>query len=156
MAFGRLVVIITACLWTVEIEPAFAGQPCAAEIVLDQPQGALAADRQVAFSITVKNPGKRPLLCTLPTAQVYDVLVLKEGREIWRWSRGIRFATVLTPFSLPAGGVRTYSASWEPVEGFLHNTTGNPVAAGDYEAVAVFKSRPEIRSRPLVFPILPP
>lgn len=137
-------------------EPAFAGQPCAAEIVLDQPQGALAANRQVAFSITVKNISKSPLRCTLPTAQVYDVLVLKEGREVWRWSRGMRFATVLTPFYLPVGGGRTYSASWDSMEGALRDATGNPVATGDYEAVAVFKSRPEIRSRPLAFPILPP
>lgn len=156
MAFSRLAVIVTAGLWAAAIEPAFPGQPCAAEVVLEQPHGVLAADRQLVFSLTVKNRGKNPLRCTLPTAQVYDVLVLKEGREVWRWSRGMRFATVLTPFSLPAGGVRTYSASWDAVEGALRDATGNSVAAGDYEAVAVFKSRPEIRSRPLAFPILPP
>lgn len=156
MAFGRLAILAIAGLAVAMGEPAFAGQPCAAEIVLDQPQGALAADRQVVFSLTVKNPGKHPLRCTLPTAQVYDVLVLKEGREIWRWSRGMRFAAVLTPFFLPAGGARTYSANWDTVEGALRDATGNPVAAGEYEAVAVFKSRPEIRSRPVAFRILPP
>lgn len=156
MAFGRLAILAIAGLAVAMGEPASAGQPCAAEVFLDQPQGALAADRQVVFSLTVKNPGKHPLRCTLPTAQLYDVLVLKEGREIWRWSRGMRFSAVLTPFFLPAGGARTYSVAWEPVEGFLRDAGMKPIQAGEYEAVAVFKSRPEIRSRPIAFHILPP
>jgi hypothetical protein len=135
---------------------AFAGQNCPAEVILKAPQGELRADRAVTFSVTVRNPGGSPLNCLLPTAQVYEVLVLREGRMVWRWSQGMRFAAVLTPLSLPPEGARAYRADWETSQGALRNLAGEPLEPGSYQAVAVLKVRPEIRSQPVSLHFPPP
>lgn len=135
---------------------AFAGQNCPAEVILKAPQGEPRTDRAVTFSVTVRNPGRGPLNCLLPTAQVYDVLVLREGRMVWRWSQGMRFAAVLTPLSLPPEGARAYRADWETSQGALRNLAGEPLEPGSYQAVAVLKVRPEIRSQPVSLHFPPP
>lgn len=128
---------------------AFAGQNCPVEVILKAPQGEPRTDLAVMFSVTVKNPGGSPLDCLLPTAQVYDVLVLREGQVVWRWSKGMRFAAVLTPLALPPGGDRTYRADWETSQGVLRDVAGEPLKPGGYQAVAVLKVSPEIRSQPV-------
>lgn len=134
---------------------AFAGQSCLAEVILNTPQGELRTNRVVTFSLTVRNPGGSPLNCLLPTAQVYDVLVLREGRMVWRWSQGMRFAAVLAPLSLPPESSSAYQANWDTSRGFLHDLAGEPLEPGSYQAVAILKVRPEIRSQP-VFLYFPP
>lgn len=136
---------------------AFAGQNCPAEVILKAPQGEPRTDRAVTFSVTVRNPGRGPLNCLLPTAQVYDVLVLRvEGQMVWRWSQGMRFAAVLTPLSLPPEGARAYRVDWETSQGALRNLAGEPLEPGSYQAVAVLKVRPEIRSQPVSLHFPPP
>lgn len=126
-----------------------AGQNCPAGVSLKAPQGETRTDRAMTFFVTVKNAGGGPLNCLLPSAQVYDVLVLREGRIMWRWSKGMRFAAVLTPFSLPPEGARVYRVDWETSEGVLRDIAGEPLEPGSYQAVAVLKVRPEILSQPV-------
>lgn len=110
----------------------------------------------VTFSVTVKNPAKITANCMLPTAQIYDVVVRREGRTVWRWSEGKRFASVLTPYTLAAGGAKSYQAEWEASEGALRDTLENRAMPGEYEAFAIFKARPEVLSALVFFQIPPP
>lgn len=135
---------------------AFAGQNCPAEVILKAPQGEPRTDRAVRFSVTARNPGRSPLHCLLPTAQVVDVLVLREGQIVWRWSRGMRFAAVLTQLSLPPEAARDYRVDWQTSQGALRNMAGEPLEPGSYQAVAVLKVRPEIRSQPVSLRFSPP
>lgn len=110
----------------------------------------------VTFSVTLRNSAGITANCTLPSAQIYDVVVRREGQTAWRWSGDKRFASVLTPHALAAGGARTYRAKWEATEGALRDTLGDRVKFGEYEAVAIFKARPEVQSAPVCFLIFPP
>jgi hypothetical protein len=92
----------------------------------------------------------------LPTTQVFDVLVLREGQVVWRWSREMRFAAVLTPFSLPTDGTRTYRVDWRMSQGVLRDIAGDPLKPGSYQAVAVLKVRAEILSQPVSMHFLSP
>jgi hypothetical protein len=135
---------------------AFADQNCPVEVFLKAPQGALRTDRAVTFSVTARNPGESSLNCMLPTTQVFDVLVLREGQVVWRWSREMRFAAVLTPFSLPTDGTRTYRVDWRMSQGVLRDIAGDPLKPGSYQAVAVLKVRAEILSQPVSMHFLSP
>lgn len=131
-------------------------QNCTPEVSLKVAENPPRLGGPVTFSVTLRNPAGITANCTLPSAQIYDVVVWREGRTVWRWSGDKRFASVLTPYALAAGGARTYRARWEATEGALRDTLGNRVSPGEYEAVAIFKARPEVQSAPARFRIFPP
>jgi hypothetical protein len=93
------------------------------------------------MTLTVTNMSKEPFQYNLRTSQVYDFLVRKDGKEVWRWSGDQGFLQVITSFTLAPGQAREYRQSWSQVD-----NRGDSVGPGEYKFVAVLKTLPERRS----------
>jgi hypothetical protein len=66
--------------------------------------GVFAPGEAVALVVVLRNPGDAPRSLSLATAQTHDFAVSgPDGRELWRWSAGRRFAQVLTELALAPG-----------------------------------------------------
>lgn len=112
-------------------------------------------ERELTFAVKVCNNGAQLLTLTLPSAQIHDVVVTQQGREVWRWSRDKMFAAVRTPFNLSPGRCKESRVHWKTSHAVLRDSEGRTIEPGSYEAVAVLPTRPEIRSTPVSLKILP-
>ncbi len=101
----------------------------AAEDAAGRRQAAFRVGEPVVLVLVVQNRGSAPARLSLPTAQLYDFQVEQDGREVWRWSAGRAFATVVTPLELPPGGSRTFRERWPQAD-----AAGRQVPAGTYAA----------------------
>jgi hypothetical protein len=108
-------------------------------LTLDKPS--YRVGEPVIMTLTVTNGSKEPFQDNLRTSQVYDFLVRKDGKEVWRWSGDKGFLQVITEFTLAPGQARDYRQSWSQVD-----NQGNSVGSGEYKFVAVLKTLPERRS----------
>jgi len=50
---------------------------------------------------------------TCPTSQIYDFMIEKDGKTIWKWSDGRVFLQVITPVIIPGGRPIEYPVVWE-------------------------------------------
>ncbi len=89
-----------------------------------------AVGEPITLTLAVTNPGADPVTLTAPSSQLYDFIVLREGREIWRWSAGQMFLTVLTPLTIAPGQTRAFTETWDQ-----RDRNGQPVTPGDYVIV---------------------
>lgn len=78
---------------------------------------------QVLITFIKCNVSSGTIVLNYPTAQRFDVVALRDGREVWRWSDGRFFAQVTGTERLRPGDCRTYTATWD-----LRNKQGNFVA----------------------------
>lgn len=92
-------------------------------------QATFRAREPVVLVLVVQNRGSAPVTLSLPTAQLYDFWIERDGREVWRWSAGRAFATVVTPFELRPGENQVFRESWSQV-----GADGSQVPAGTYAA----------------------
>ncbi len=79
--------------------------------------------------LIVQNRGKAAARFSLPNAQIYDFWIEQEGREVWRWSAGRAFATVVTEVEIPIGETRVFRETWTQTD-----AAGRQVAVGSYAA----------------------
>lgn len=86
----------------------------------------------VRLTFAVTNPGPAPVTFTAPSSQLYDFAVLKGGTEVWRWSAGRMFLTVLTDLTVPPGETRAFTETWDQ-----RDRDGRPVGPGEYVVVGV-------------------
>jgi hypothetical protein len=69
----------------------------------------------VALVLTVRNPGDQPWRLPLSSSQSHDFAIgAPDGRELWRWSAGRRFAQQLGELALGPGEERLFRATWTP------------------------------------------
>ena len=69
---------------------------------------------RVKFLLTVKNPGSVPVEVVLPGGQDFDMLVLKEGKVIYRWSEGKAFTMALRFITYASGEEKQFTWEWMP------------------------------------------
>lgn len=50
---------------------------------------------------------------TCPTSQLYDFIIEKDGKTIWKWSTGKLFIQVITPIVVVGGRPVEYFVNWE-------------------------------------------
>jgi hypothetical protein len=108
-------------------------------LTLDKPS--YRVGEPVTMTLTVTNGSKEPFQDNLRTSQVYDFLVRKAGKEVWRWSADQGFLQAITEFTLASGQAREYRETWDQVA-----NQGNSVRPGEYKFVGVLKTLPERRS----------
>ena len=101
------------------------GAPLHLALTADRPS--YAPGQPVALTLAVENAGAAPVAVTAPTAQRYDFAVLRDGREIWRWSADRAFPAQVTEWTIGPGERREFSETWRPA-------SAQP--PGDYTAVA--------------------
>lgn len=87
----------------------------------------------VKIALAVSNRTGATVSYDFPTSQWYDLQILKEGKVVWRWSRGKLFTQSFTTLVLKPGQSRTFAITWD-----LKGDSGNPVLPGNYVAAATF------------------
>ena len=97
--------------------------------------------RGKTFTLKVCNTTSGDVKRSFGTSQRYDFEVSKDGKLVWRWSDGMMFSQVLGEETWKAKECKSWSADWNAT-----NSAGQPVAMGDYSAVGILKSQPELRT----------
>jgi len=83
----------------------------------------------IRMSLVVANHTPDEVILRFRTAQRFDFLIEREGKKIWRWSKGGMFAQVLGEEKLSPGAARTFSVKFEEkLESGLYRITGIVVA----------------------------
>lgn len=83
----------------------------------------------VVLVLIVQNRGKAPARFSLPSAQLYDFWIERDGREVWRWSADRAFAAVVTEVEIPVGETRIFRETWTQTD-----AAGRQVPRGSYAA----------------------
>lgn len=85
---------------------------------------------KLRFSLNIKNNTSRMLELRFPGGQTHDFVVKDfAGNEVWRWSSGRMFTSVMRAQTIKGRSQTTYSESW--------STKGQH---GSFTVVAVLKS----------------
>ncbi|CAN5631215.1 hypothetical protein BH23GEM3_BH23GEM3_17410 [soil metagenome] len=69
------------------------------------------------FILQVTNASERPVQLTFSSGQSFDFIVLREEREVWRWSNDQMFTQAIREETLAPGETRSYDAIWNPPAG---------------------------------------
>lgn len=94
------------------------------------------AGEEVGISVSVANKGLTPVELVFTSTQRYDFIALKDGEEVWRWSKGKVFAMVLGHLRLEPGEVRGYAETWNPGD----------AEPGEYTVTGMVTSQPPLRA----------
>jgi Intracellular proteinase inhibitor len=85
---------------------------------------------RIRFSLNIKNNTAKMLELRFPSGQTHDFVVKDfAGKEIWRWSSGRMFTSVMRSTTIKGRSATTYAESW--------STKGQH---GAFTAVAILKS----------------
>jgi len=96
-----------------------------------------AAGEEVKLSTTVTNKSSTPAELVFPSTQRYDFTVLREGKEVWRWSNDKTFAMILESLLLKPDEKQTYRETWKPKD----------AATGEYKAIGTVTSQPPHKTK---------
>jgi hypothetical protein len=102
--------------------------------------------RGKTFTLKVCNATSEPVKRSFGSSQRYDFEVSQGGKVVWRWSDGQFFTQVVGEEAWKAKECKEWSADWDAT-----TSDGGRAPAGDYKAVGVLKSSPEVRSAPKSF-----
>ncbi len=97
--------------------------------------------QNVELSLTVTNISGLLKTITFNSSQEYDFIVCKNGREIWKWSYGKGFLTVITNRQLQSDETLSYPIVWNKTD-----TEGNNVSVGDYSIYGILTADPSYYS----------
>jgi len=85
----------------------------------------------VTISFTLQNPSQRSYTWTFSSSQMYEVrIVNSDDRDVWHWSHGRMFLTVITHLTLGPGESQSWSEVWDQKD-----DNGVQVPDGYYRAV---------------------
>lgn len=100
------------------------------------------------YVLTLAAAGLNPdgAVVTFPNGQLYDFVVLQDGREIWRWSQGRVFHQAVVQQAFPFGDLQLFSAVWDG-----RGEDGDPVQ-GEVEARAYLAAAAPIEAAPVTIP----
>ena len=99
--------------------------PLVGKVVTDKKEYALG--ESVHFLFTITNTGKDPVTLTFNTSQIYDFVIMKDNKIIFKWGIERMFAQVITQVTVPGEGTKAFSVSWDMVD-----SKGNKVDTGTY------------------------
>ena len=118
--------------------------PPALLILLASDRPAYGPGMAATFTLAVDNPSQSAVAVTLPSAQVYDIVVLAGEAEVWRWSVDYAFAAALSERSFAPGvtllGRETWD--WRAADGAL-------LPPGTYRVVGSLASAPPLDGNPV-------
>ena len=91
---------------------------------------------QMELSIHILNPSSSSIRLDFNSTQRYDLIILRDKEEVWRWSSDKMFAMALGSLVLEPYEERGYTEVLE--------TAG--VAPGEYELAGIITSRPPLKA----------
>lgn len=92
-------------------------------------------DGSVAFRYEVRNEGSETVDLQFTSGQTHDVIVRRDGDDVWRFAAGRMFAQMLQSESIPSGENLTYECSWDDPEPGEYEARAH-LAANDEECEA--------------------
>jgi hypothetical protein len=115
-----------------------------AQVALDggntvqQPLGGLKTDKPsykistpVKLTFVIENRTQSDMVLRFSSGQQFDFWAEKDGKEVWRWSRGKMFTQALTSTTLRPGEKKTFQGVWNQT-----TNKGEQVAPGAYDIFA--------------------
>ena len=70
---------------------------------------------RLRFTLNIKNNTGKMLELRFPGGQTHDFIVRDfAGKEVWRWSSGHMFTSVMRATTIKGKGQTTYAESWNP------------------------------------------
>ena len=81
----------------------------------------------VQFVLQVTNTSSAAVPLEFSSGQSFDFAVVRDGREVWRWSADQMFTQALRSETIAPGATRTYTASWNPPAGMRGEFTASGV-----------------------------
>lgn len=96
-----------------------------AQVLTETPR----AGQRIEFLYEYHNMGERPITLSFPTGQTVELVVQRDGTEVWRFSRMGFFTQQLTELSLGAGQSKSWHLAWDG-----RDMSGRPVPSGRYTA----------------------
>lgn len=88
----------------------------------------------VTIQLKVENNTNKPTSLTFPTSQRYDIIITKDGKEVWRWAYEKVFAMAITVLKIKPGEVLSFEERWRQ-----RDNEGNDAGPGDYKINGVMK-----------------
>ncbi len=100
------------------------------ELVLER-RPSSPASRAFSLALRVKWPFRSIWRGVCPTSQIYDFIVERDKKTVWRWGEGRFFTQALTPVAIPGGDFIDFPEAWVIDPGLIQS-------AGVYLVRAVF------------------
>jgi len=101
------------------------GSALVGKVVTDRNE--YAPNETVRFLYTISNPTGNDITLKFNTSQIYDFVVMKDNKIVFKWGIDRMFAQVITEVVVPANGTRAFSVTWDMVD-----NKGNKVSDGTY------------------------
>jgi len=96
-----------------------------------------AAGALVTFTMAVDNRSDAPITLVFPSAQVFDITVSAQQREVWRWSADRDFAQAEAERTFPPGVTLVSRVPWQ-----WRASSGAPLPPGTYQIQANLATAP--------------
>ncbi len=90
---------------------------------------------KIEVFIEILNLNTNPLKLNFNSTQYYDLIVLKDDEEVWRWSTNKMFAMVLNSITIKAYGKEKFIETLDP-----------QLSPGDYELIGIINSKPSYKA----------
>ncbi len=88
----------------------------------------------VKILLRVENNDDKPVSLTFPTSQRYDIIITKDGKEVWSWAYEKVFAMAITILKVKPGEALSFEDRWRQTD-----NTGNDAVPGNYKIKGVLK-----------------
>jgi len=102
----------------------------------------------VTLNLTVTNKGTEPKNIIFSSPHIYDFVLKKEGKEVWRWSNGKMFASMLFSMTFEPNKPVIYEETWTQ-----KNNGDVFVQPGKYEVIGMLKTQPDSECLPVTIEI---
>ena len=103
-------------------------------------------EKSMTLIFRVRNPTNHLLSFKFNSSQTYDFVVREKesGMEVWRWSNGYFFSTVLRSHALLPKKEWEYKTNWN-----MKDNERNTLRTGFYEAIAILTTKAPLLSLPV-------
>ena len=90
---------------------------------------------KIKVIIDILNLGTSTLKLNFNSMQQYDFIVLKDHKEVWRWSTNKMFAMVLNSINIESHGKKELTEILDP-----------QLSPGEYELIGIINSKPPYKA----------
>ena len=132
-----MLAIVTALAALPAQAPAAGAQAPALVLLLATDASEYGPGAAVSFTVAVDNASDAPVTVTFPSAQLFDIVVSAEQRDVWHWSGERDFAQAEVERSFPPGVTLLGHTTWD-----LRDASGAPLPAGLYQVQGMLATAP--------------
>jgi len=108
---------------------------------IETDKDAYSSGEEVSIQLRVENNSDELESLIFPTSQRYDIIISRDGKEVWRWAYEKVFAMVITVLKIKPGEALSFKERWEQKD-----NKGNPSVPGTYSVKGVLKSEDRLVS----------